>query len=274
MVDKLPNTNAIDRLLAVMERLRDPDNGCPWDLKQTFETIAPYTIEEAYEVADAIADGDMAQLRDELGDLLLQVVYHAQIGREQNAFDFKDIAAAIGEKMIQRHPHVFGDGEIADADQQSVAWEEQKARERAEKSANRGFLGEPHGALEGIARNLPALTRAYKLQNRAARVGFDWPDAEPVFNKIDEELVEVRDEISAGGGHEELAGEIGDVLFAVINLARHLGIEPEDALRRTNRKFEHRFKAMETLSKESGEEFSKLSLEQQEELWIKVKNFE
>lgn len=274
MADKLPDTNPMERLLAVMERLRDPDGGCPWDIEQTFETIAPYTIEEAYEVADAIAEGDMDQLRDELGDLLLQVVYHAQIGREQNAFDFNDIATAIAEKMILRHPHVFADVNIADAGQQSIAWEEQKARERAEKTAGSGNSDEPHSALAGIARNLPALTRAHKLQSRAARVGFDWPDAEPVFNKIDEELAEVREEISNGGGREKLAGEVGDVLFAVINMARHLGIEPEDALRKTNRKFERRFKAMEELSKENDEEFSDLSLERQEELWVKVKNSE
>jgi ATP diphosphatase len=275
--DDLPEKPAIDRLIAVMAQLRDPENGCPWDLEQTFETIAPYTIEEAYEVADAIANNDMPQLREELGDLLLQVIYFAQMAEEIGVFDFDTVAAGICEKMIRRHPHVFGDERIESAGHQSIAWEEQKARERAEKSKNPENVrktGDTEGALAGIAGNLPALTRSYKLQQRAARVGFDWTTPEPIFDKIDEELQEVRSEMADEDADDKLAEELGDVFFALTNLARHLGVDPEDALRRSNRKFERRFNEMEKISKSKNEQFGTLSLEDKEALWETVKNTE
>ena len=252
----------IEELLGIMERLRDPNNGCPWDREQTFATIAPYTIEEAYEVADAIQRDDLVALRDELGDLLLQVVFHARIAEEAGAFAFDDVAAAIAEKMVARHPHVFGDASIADAEAQSVAWEERKARERAAK-AEGGVVS----ALDGVAAALPALTRALKLQNRAARVGFDWPDVEPVYAKIAEEL----DELRAARGPAEVAEEYGDMLFAVANLARHLKLDPETALRAANAKFERRFKAVEDKLRAAGKAPGQSSLAEMDALWDQTK---
>src|SRR5690606_7071811 len=204
--------------------------------------IAPYTIEEAYEVADAIASGDMSALREELGDLLLQVVYHAQMASEAGSFDFDTVASTIADKMIARHPHVFGGGQIADAAAQTAAWEKQKAEEREARAAAQGRRA---SILDGIALALPALMRAEKLQNRAARVGFDWPDVDQVFAKIDEEIRELRAEIAAGSERDRMEDEVGDLLFAVANLARHLKVDPETALRRANRKFEQRFRAVE-----------------------------
>jgi ATP diphosphatase len=239
----------LDDLRAVMARLRDPDTGCEWDLAQTFATIAPYTIEEAYEVADAIDRGDMAALKDELGDLQLQVVFHARIAEELGAFDLDDVTAAITAKMIRRHPHVFGDAD-------NPGWEAIKAEERAK--------GTDPGALSGVALALPALLRAEKLQKRAARTGFDWPDATGPRAKILEEL----DELDRAGSDADAREEMGDLLFAAVNLARHLGIDPEAALREANAKFERRFRAMEEMA---GVSFADLDLDGKEALWNNAK---
>jgi nucleoside triphosphate diphosphatase len=264
-----PAKPPIERLIDVMAALRSPEGGCPWDLEQTFETIAPYTIEEAYEVAEAITQGDFPALKDELGDLLLQVVYHGRMAEEVGHFDFDAIAAAITEKMIRRHPHVFGAVGIDDAAAQTVAWEEQKAAEREAKAS-----GETVSALDGVSVAYPALMRAIKLQRRAARVGFDWPETAPVIDKITEELGELTDELEATGGisADAVEDEMGDLLFSCVNLARHLGVDPEAALRRTNVKFESRFRAVERML---GEDFGygpeKATLEQMEERWVRAK---
>jgi MazG family protein len=263
--DSLPK-EPLARLLAVMAWLRDRQHGCPWDVDQTFKTIAPYTIEEAYEVADAIERNDMAALKEELGDLLLQVVYHAQMASEAGAFRFEDVAAAIAEKMVDRHPHVFGDLKIADADAQTISWEARKAAERASKGK------EPAGALDGVARALPALLRAEKIQKRAARVGFDWPSIGPVIDKIEEELGELRTEIEAGEVDQaRLTDELGDVLFAVANLARHGKVDPEAALRSTNDKFEKRFRYVEQQLAVQGKLPAQATLEEMEALWQDAK---
>lgn len=255
------------RLLAVMRWLRDRTHGCPWDIEQTFRTIAPYTIEEAYEVADAIERDDMPALKEELGDLLLQVVYHSQIASEANSFSFADVAAGIADKMVDRHPHVFGDMEIATADAQTLSWEARKAAERAAKDQ-----GKPAGALDGVARALPALMRAEKIQKRAARVGFDWDEIGPVFDKIEEELGELRFELSAGEANPaRIADELGDVLFAVANLARHCKVDPEAALRSTNDKFERRFRYIERKLGEHGRTPVEATLEEMEALWQAAK---
>jgi len=236
---KSPN---VTRLLEIMARLRDPEHGCPWDVEQNFRTIAPYTIEEAYEVADAIEQQDMAALQDELGDLLLQVVFHARMAEEDGLFDFDAVAGAISDKMVRRHPHVFGADKVESSRAQTVNWEDLKAAERAEKAADGK---RPHSVLDGVARGLPGLTRAEKLQRRAARVGFDWPEVSQVFDKIDEEIAEIKEEITNDSPPERLEDEIGDLLFVVVNLARHLKVDPESALRRTNAKFEYRFHQVE-----------------------------
>jgi len=260
----------IQRLTQVIAALRNPDGGCPWDLEQTFETIAPYTIEEAYEVAEAIAQRDFVALKDELGDLLLQVVYHGRMAKELGEFSFDDVAEAITEKMIRRHPHVFGTLEIGDAEAQTQAWEEQKATERAAKAAESGARS---SALDGVSVAYPALMRAVKLQRRAARVGFDWPETAPVVDKIHEELGELTEEISASDvDGDRVEDEMGDLLFACVNLARHLGVDPENALRRTNGKFEARFRAVERmLDEDLGIEPSAASLDQMEERWTRAK---
>jgi len=255
------------RLLAVMAWLRDRQHGCPWDIDQTFRTIAPYTIEEAYEVADAIDRNDMPALKEELGDLLLQVVYHSQMASEAGAFRFEDVAAAIADKMVDRHPHVFGDLKIADADAQTISWEARKAAERAKKVG-----AEPLGALDGVARALPALLRAEKIQRRAARVGFDWKTIGPVIDKIEEELGELRGEIEAGKlDQARVTDELGDVLFAVANLARHCKVDPEAALRATNDKFERRFRHIEKRLAEAGRKPADATLEEMEALWQEAK---
>jgi len=259
----------IDRLLAVMARLRDRDTGCPWDIEQTFETIAPYTIEEAYEVADAIAARDMGHLRDELGDLLLQVVFHARMAEEADAFDFEAVARGIADKMIHRHPHVFGGADIADAEAQTVAWEEQKARERQQKADAKGSPA--ISALDGVASALPALMRALKLQRRAARVGFDWPNSGPVFAKVDEEMAELRDVLENGADQQRVADEIGDLLFSVVNLARHLDVDAEEALRGANRKFETRFRDVETQYRSAGRSMADETLADLERAWQRAK---
>ncbi|KAF1696618.1 nucleoside triphosphate pyrophosphohydrolase [Pseudoxanthomonas koreensis] len=264
-------TRPIDRLLEIMARLRDPQGGCPWDLEQDFSTIAPYTIEEAYEVADAIDRGDLDALKDELGDLLLQVVFHAQMAREQDAFAFDDVAAAISDKMVRRHPHVFGDARFADAEAQTLNWE---AIKRAERTA----AGEDdHSALAGISRGLPEWQRAVKLQARAARTGFDWPGPEPVIAKLREEIEEVRAEFAHGDvedNRERLQDEIGDLLFVAANLARHAKVDVGAALRHANHKFERRFRAMETLAEAAGTPLPTLTLEQQEAFWDGAKRLE
>jgi tetrapyrrole methylase family protein/MazG family protein/ATP diphosphatase len=253
-------TRPIDRLLAIMARLRDPDRGCPWDREQNFATIAPYTIEEAYEVADAIEREDMTALKDELGDLLLQVVFHARMAEEAGLFAFDDVAEAISDKMERRHPHVFGDAEIASVAAQNEAWEVHKA---AERQASGGAAS----VLDGVALALPALVRAAKISRRAARIGFDWPDADSVIDKIEEELDEIEDAIDDRAPPAALE-EIGDLLFATANLARKLDIEPETALRRATAKFERRFRRVETLAAERG---IGRNLDALEALWQEVK---
>lgn len=255
-------------LLDIMAKLRDPEGGCPWDVEQDFASIAPYTIEEAYEVADAIEQGDMPSLKGELGDLLLQVVFHAQMAAEAGHFDYGDVVQAVSEKMVQRHPHVFGDVSIADADAQTRAWEDQKAGERALKAKNEDR--EP-SVLDDVARGLPALMRAEKLQKRAARVGFDWPSAAPVFDKMNEELNELTEVIDAGADPDRIEDELGDVLFTCVNLARKLGTDPETALRRTIAKFERRFRVVEAGAREDGTDLRALNLDQLEERWVKAK---
>ncbi len=262
--------SGLAKLVHVMQSLRNPNNGCPWDLEQTFETIAPYTIEEAYEVADAIARSDFRDLREELGDLLFQVVFHSQMAAEAGHFSLVEVIEAITDKMIQRHPHVFNEPDGRDATAQTVAWEVMKATERAAKQSARG---QPASALDGVALALPALQRAEKLQKRAARTGFDWTEADQIFDKLDEELGEVRDAM-AGGVRNQIEDEIGDLLFVVANLARRLSIDPEDALRKANAKFERRFRAMEQAAKQKGETFSSLSLDAQEAYWQSVKQAE
>ena len=267
-----PPTSPIDRLLEIMARLRDPHGGCPWDLEQTFETIAPHTIEEAYEVAQAIADEDWQSLRDELGDLLFQVVYYAQMAREKGFFDFNEVASGIADKMIIRHPHVFGDEKIRDAEAQTSAWEAHKAAERRAKA--KAPSSATLGALDGVARGLPGLTRAKKLQSRAARVGFDWPSAGPVLDKFDEEIGELRAEMAQNAPPERLADELGDLLFACANLARHLRLDPEAALRAANAKFERRFRRIEALLAADGRTPDDANLTEMEALWVQAKSEE
>ncbi|MDJ0980513.1 MAG: nucleoside triphosphate pyrophosphohydrolase [Kiloniellales bacterium] len=252
------------RLLEIMAKLRHPEHGCPWDIEQNFRSIAPYTIEEAYEVAAAIEAEDMGELRDELGDLLLQVVFHARMAEEAGAFDFAQVATAISDKMERRHPHVFGDTEVGGAAAQTRAWEEHKARERAAK-------GDGQSVLSGVALALPALMRAEKLQKRAARVGFDWPEAAQVFAKIEEEVSELKEEMTCGGDRDRLEDEIGDLFFALVNLARHLTIDPEVAMRRCNAKFERRFRAIETTLAAQGRNPKDVSLDELEDLWQAAK---
>jgi nucleoside triphosphate diphosphatase len=257
-------TRPIDDLIAIMARLRDPEHGCPWDKEQDFATIAPYTIEEAYEVADAIERGDMAALKDELGDLLLQVVFHARMAEEAGVFAFDDVTKAISDKMIRRHPHVFGDAEIRSVSAQNEAWEAHKAAERAASGGDASVL-------DGIALAFPALLRAGKVSRRAARIGFDWPDANGVVAKIAEEVAEIEAEMQNGGTHDRLEDEIGDLLFAAANLARKLEVEPETALRRATAKFERRSRRVETLAAERG---TGRDLNALEALWQEVKRDE
>ena len=263
-------------LLAVMARLRAVD-GCPWDREQTFASIAPYTIEEAYEVADAAERGDMRHLKDELGDLLFQVVFHAQMANEAGQFDFEAVAGAICDKLVRRHPHVFGTAGPTTRAEQNVAWEDIKAAERA------GGADAQHSHLDGVPRALPALMRACKLSKRAARVGFDWEHASQTADKVAEELAEVREAAEQGAGANgspsagpspEIFEEIGDLLFAAANLARKLDVDAEAALRSANAKFERRFRGMESLAAQRGEIFAELNLEAQEKLWQEVKRAE
>ncbi|MGH8179072.1 MAG: nucleoside triphosphate pyrophosphohydrolase [Steroidobacter sp.] len=252
----------ISRLLQIMSRLRDPRSGCPWDLEQNFRTIAPYTIEEAYEVADAIEREDLPALRDELGDLLFQVVFHAQMAKDHGAFAFDDVVDAICDKMERRHPHVFGDERIDTADAQTVAWEEHKRRERAARSDS---------ILDDVPVALPALTRANKLGKRAAQVGFEWQDVSGALGKLDEELGELREEISRGANRSDIANELGDVLFCIVNVCRYLQIDPETSLRNTNAKFERRFRYVEQKLKEQGRTPEQTTLEEMDRLWDEAK---
>jgi len=256
------------RLLEIMARLRDPQGGCPWDREQNFSTIAPYTIEEAYEVADAIARRDPDALKDELGDLLFQVVFHARMAEEAGMFAFDDVALAIADKMERRHPHVFGAAEIASVAAQNEAWEAHKAAERRDQALATGV---PGSVLDGVARALPALLRADKIQKRAARIGFDWPDARPVFDKLKEEIAELETELEKPAERRALEDEMGDILFAAANLARKLDIDPEAALRHATAKFERRFRRVETLAAEHavGSDLDSL-----EALWQQVKREE
>ena len=259
----------ISRLLEIMAALRTPGTGCPWDLKQDFASIAPYTIEEAYEVADAIARGDLSDLREELGDLLLQVVYHARMAQEQGAFDFGDVVQAITEKLLRRHPHVFGDARGLDHEAVGKLWQEIKAREKAARPKPE----RPEGTLAGVPLALPALTRALKLQNKAGDVGFDWNDPLAVLAKIREEADEIEDEIKAGKTGKA-AQEVGDLLFAVVNLARHLQTDPEAVLRDTNAKFERRFAAIERALAAKGKSPSQATLAEMDALWDEAKRLE
>jgi len=260
-------TGDIHELLAIMRRLRDPNGGCPWDLEQNFATIAPYTIEEAYEVASAIEAKDYAGLKDELGDLLLQVVFHAQMASEEKLFAFEDVVRAICEKMIRRHPHVFATGGAKTPEAVTVAWDEIKRRERAAKPAA------PVSLLDDVPRALPALVRAIKLQNRAAEVGFDWPNAVHVTDKIAEETRELA-EAQASGQSDKVAEEFGDLLFAMANLARHFKLDPEGALRAANAKFVRRFKAIEAGLEAQGRTPEDATLEEMEALWQEAKHEE
>ena len=261
-----PNLPPMDRLLAIMARLRDRDTGCPWDIEQDFASIAAYTIEEAYEVADAIERKNMADLKDELGDLLLQVVFHAQMASEADQFDFDDVARAINDKMVRRHPHVFGDAVERDSDTQTIAWEAQKAHERATGSKGDGILAD-------IPIALPAVKRAQKLQKRAARVGFDWPDVEQVFDKLAEELDEVRDAIRLKDA-DEIAEEIGDLMFVCTNLGRKLNVDVEEATRSANAKFERRFGHIERRLAALGRRPEDATLEEMEALWVEAKQID
>jgi MazG family protein len=258
----------LNRLLEIMARLRDLECGCRWDLEQDFATIAPYTIEEAYEVADAIARGDMAALKDELGDLLFQVVFHARMAEERSLFAFEDVAAAIADKMERRHPHVFGGVQVDSIAAQDEAWEEHKAAERRDRAQANGTA---ESVLDGVALALPALLRADKIQKRAARIGFDWRDAQPVFGKLKEEIAELETELQKPAEHRALEEEMGDILFAAANLARKLDIDPEAALRRATAKFERRFRRVETLAAERA---AGSDLDSLEALWQQVKRDE
>ena len=266
----------IARLIEIMAALRTPVTGCPWDLEQNFATIAPYTLEEAYEVADAIARGDLADLREELGDLLLQVVYHARMAEEEGAFAFGDVVEAITTKMIRRHPHVFGDETARGAGMAKGMWDRIKAEEKAERRTRRTALGLPpedsgEGYLDGVPVAFPALTRALKLQEKAAKVGFDWKEAAPILDKIEEECGELREAIGTGS-QDDIAEEYGDMLFAMMNLGRRLGVDPESALRATNLKFRKRFAHVEDGLAKSGAVLGDASLETMEALWQEAKS--
>src|SRR4051794_27968711 len=263
----------ISRLLEIMAALRTPGTGCPWDLEQDFASIAPYTIEEAYEVADAIQRHDLADLRDELGDLLLQVVFHAEMAREAGVFDFGDVVEGITEKLIRRHPHVFGDAGRLSPPEVKALWDEIKRAEKDERRRRRGAAAGPNGLLSGVPAALPALTRADKLTRKAATVGFDWPGTREVLEKLAEEVSEVEEALAAGD-RAAVADEIGDLLFAVANLARHAGVDPETALRGTNAKFERRFGAIEEGLQRTGRTPHEATLDEMEELWVRAKQAE
>jgi ATP diphosphatase len=259
------NTRQIDSLLEIMVALRDPEKGCPWDIEQTFKTISAYTIEEAYEVADAIERMDMHDLKDELGDLLFQVVFHARMAEELGEFNFDDVARAISEKLVRRHPHVFGDEVAGSHEELHRAWEQQKKNERQAKEL------EHKSVLDGIASTMPALRWSSKLQKRAAHHGFDWEDVTPVFDKLQEEIGELKAEIEHENNQERIADELGDILFACVNLSRHLDVNPEQALRDSNIKFISRFTVVEQLLQQDGRVMDDCSVEELEDYWEKAK---
>ena len=267
----------ISRLIEIMQALRQPETGCPWDVVQTFETIKPYTIEEAYEVADAIERKDMDDLCDELGDLLLQVVFHSRIAEERGEFAFGDVVEAVTSKMIRRHPHVFAVSDADTPDSVKLQWDKIKAeekRERGERRARRGITEDfKAGFLGGVQRSQPALTEALKLQEQAARAGFDWSDPAPILDKIEEEIAELREAL-AEGKPEKVSDELGDLIFALVNIGRHVKADPEDALRGTNTKFRRRFNHIETSLTENGETLQEASLERMEDLWQAAKRIE
>lgn len=262
-------TAQLTRLIGIMAQLRDPETGCPWDVEQTYATIAPYTIEEAYEVADAIAEGDISGLREELGDLLLQVVFHARMAEEDNQFDFDDVAGAISDKMVRRHPHVFGETKFDTEAAQKSNWEALKSAERAKKAEQ---SGRRPSVLDGVPSAMPALMRCEKLGKRAARVGFEWPHVDGALEKLDEEISELKNEIEVPSPDKSrLIDELGDVLFSVVNVARHLGVDPEAALRHANAKFEGRFHAVENSYTADDMDIVDASLEDMEERWQSAK---
>ena len=257
---------SVPRLIEIMAKLRDPSGGCPWDLEQDFRSIAPYTLEEAYEVADAIERGDLVGLREELGDLLLQVVFHAQMAREEGAFDFDDVVEGICDKLVRRHPHVFGDSPVESAAAQTEAWERIKAGEKARRGHD--------GVLDDVPVGLPALTRAFKLGRRAARVGFDWPDATGPRRKVDEEIAELDAAVAGAGERSGIEEEFGDLLFALVNYARHLGIDPESALRHSNEKFLRRFRHVEDQAAAAGTAMESAGMERLDRWWEDAKRRE
>lgn len=264
--------SAVQQLLGIMARLRDRDSGCPWDVEQTFTSIVPHTIEEAYEVADAVENGDMAALKEELGDLLLQVVFHSQMAREEGHFTFDDVVETISEKLVRRHPHVFGEAKVVDAEDQLRAWEALKAGERA-GGKDGGEVAARPSALDGVATALPALTRAHKLGARAARVGFDWPEAAAVLDKVGEEVAELRAELAPGADadSDRVRDEVGDLLFTCVNVARKLKVDPETALRYANAKFDRRFRRVEGLLADRGLTPETSTAADMDALWKKVK---
>lgn len=258
----------MEKLLDIMKRLRDPDTGCPWDQQQTFKSILPYTLEEAHEVAAAIESGDFDELKEELGDLLFQVVFYCQMASEDSRFDFKDVVDGISNKLIHRHPHVFADAHIGSAEEQAIAWEQHKKNEKLQKSSGEKLL------LDDIPTALPALTRAVKLHRRAASVKFDWPDISGVFDKLEEEVNELKQEIDKNGNMERLEDEVGDLFFVATIIARHAGVNPETALRSANMKFHRRFSQMERLIQEQGKSLDQLDLAQMDAVWDQVKAME
>jgi nucleoside triphosphate diphosphatase len=258
----------LERLLKIMADLRNPENGCPWDIKQSFDSIAAYTVEEAYEVADAIERKDMEDLKSELGDLLFQVVFHAQMASENDDFDFVDVVSAINDKLVRRHPHVFADDETRDEEKLNSDWEKHKKKERAEKAGGDEIR---NSYLDGVASSMPALRWSEKLQKRAAHHGFDWRSIEPVFGKLQEEISELRDEITIEDNQQRISDEMGDILFASVNLSRHLGVNPEQALRDSNRKFISRFSVVEQLLEKDGRQMEDCSVDELEEYWKEAK---
>lgn len=264
-------TGNVQRLLDVMARLRQKEGGCPWDLEQTFKTVAPHTIEETYELVEAIENDDPQAIKEELGDVLFQVVFHAQIGQEEGLFDFDSVAGYVADKMIERHPHVFGERDAETAHDVLVNWEKDKEAKRKAQAARDGV---PLSVLDSVSAALPAATRAVKLQKRAARVGFDWDKASDVFAKIREEIAELEKEVAEKADKSRLEDELGDVFFAITNLARKLDIDPESALRHTNQKFERRFRGIEAALAKEGRKISETSLEDMERLWNEMKKDE
>ena len=263
---------SIEKLIEIMQSLRDPENGCPWDLEQDFQSLIPYTIEEAYEVADAIEQNDLEDIKGELGDLLFQIVFYSQLGKEQSAFDFNDVAETISDKLIRRHPHVFSDAKIKNSEEQTKEWEKIKQQEREIKSIkNSSELS----ILDDVSRALPSLMRSEKLQKRAAREGFDWPNIQDVMLKVNEELNEVHQELDADvQDKEKIEEEIGDLFFSCINLSRHAGLDAEQCVRKANLKFERRFRELEKTAKNKGLQVSEINIDDLEKLWQEVKSRE